>query len=661
MRAPSDPSKTGKTTPSGGVTSGRAAVALSLALGLTLGAGAACESKIGHAQPHGTPGSGGDPGGGGTGNTPGAGSGGLGGGAPSGSGGGGGPVGSGGGNPTGGTGGGVVSGSGGMPPSFGTCNPTALPGITPLARLSSLQYRNTLRDLLAASGLTPLADEVRPMLTAVPDDATGSFKGLDGRISAAHVKAHYTIAAAVGNSIESNASRRMALAGACATAATLTAQCVNDFLASFGRRAFRRPLTADELTRFRALNDGVRPPAEAIRAMVVALLMSPRFVNHIEVDGAAISGNDTHLTLDAWETASRLSYTFWQTMPDQALLDAAASGALATTDGYNAQLDRVFADARTRETMWTFWNEWFRLESFTGFSAERPAFMALAAGENLGVAGHDHYGDMVTELRDLTQLFTWTRNGTLADLLTTDLSVTRSADLAKLYGVAAWSGSGEYPRLPAGTRAGLLQRGALLVSSLETTNPFHRGSFIRRNVLCDVLPQPNPNTLPPGSLDPPPPSPSDTTRQRFAKKVESSLCANCHAAFSDIGYVMESYDALGRHRTTEKIYDEQNGRLIAQLPVDSAGVPRIVYEDMRPVSGPAELNQRILESGKVGICLSGNYFRYALRREPTTGTGDACVYEELAAELGKPGVSLASVFKRLAQHPSFRQRKVGAP
>jgi hypothetical protein len=545
--------------------------------------------------------------------------------------------------------------------TFGACTTSADPGITPLGRLSALQYRNTIRDLLAASGLASLAGELGSVLGGVPEDSTPSFRGLDGRVSAVHVQAYYDVAAAIGNAIEAMPSRLTALAGSCATAATLSAQCVNDLLAGFGRRAFRRPLTSDELTSFRALNDGVRAPADAIRAIVVTLLMSPRFVNHLEIEGTAEGAGGTVLRLGAWEIASRLSYTFWQTMPDDALLAAAADGSLATDAGFAAQLDRVFADPRTRGTLWQFWNEWFHLESFTGFSAERPAFQALAAGENLGVAGHDHWADMVAELRDLTELYTWTRRGTLDELLTSDLSVTRSADLARLYGVAVWGGSGDYPRLPAGTRAGILQRAGLLASSLEQTNPFHRGSFIRRNILCDSLPRPDPNTLPPGSLDPPPPSPMDTTRQRFAKKVESSLCAGCHLAFSDIGYVLEAYDALGRHRTTEKIFDEQNGRLVAELPVDSTAVARVALDDARPVMGPADLNRRIVESGKVATCLSGNYFRYALRREPTTGSGDACVHEELAAELRKPGVALADVFKRLAQHQSFRLRKVGTP
>src|SRR5262245_52595590 len=292
--------------------------------------------------------------------------------------------------------------------------PSALPGPAPLVKLSTVQYRNTVRDLLAASGLGAIVDgTVEPLLASVPEDSPLTFRGLDARISSDHVQAYFNVAVAVGNAIEADPARLTALAGACATAATLSAKCVDDFLASFGRRAFRRPLAAAELATFRALNDGARKPAEALRAMVVTLLMSPRFVNHLEIDGTPVGGRDDYLALAPYEIASRLAYTFWQTMPDDALLAAAADGSLADDAGFARALDRVFGDPRTRATIWQFWNEWFHLESFTGFAAERPGFQSLAAGESVGVAGHDHYGDMVQELEDLTSLYTWSRPGTM--------------------------------------------------------------------------------------------------------------------------------------------------------------------------------------------------------------------------------------------------------
>jgi len=579
--------------------------------------------------------------------------------------------GSGGGTSTGG-GSGSTTGSGGTPAqpppaTFGACPAGGgEPGPTPLMKLSTIQYRNTVRDLLASSGVGAVASELVTMLAAVPEDSTVSLRGLDQRVTGDHLKAYFDVAVAAGNGATSSSSRLTALAGGCAATSPLAASCGDAFLTSFGRRAFRRPLTTDEMTSFRDIVMGKSPAAataaESIRNVVVAMMMSPQFVNHLELDGAPISGRQDYLQLSPYEVASRLSYTFWQTMPDDQLLSAAADGTLATDDGFQGQLDRVFADPRTHDTLWQFWNEWMRFDSFTGFASERPAFQALAAGENLGVAGHDHWGDMVTEIRDLTELYTWTQKGTFLDLMTSKLSVTKSPDLAHLYGVPAWSGKGEYPQLTDGSRTGILQRAALLASSLEQTNPFHRGALIRRAILCDNLPRPDPNSLPPGSLDPPPASEAMTTRQRFAAKVDGNgLCQGCHGTFSNLGYIMESYDALGRYRTEEKVFDEQTGKLLATLPIDTTAVPQVVAGDTRSVSGPAELNQRIIDSGKVEGCLASTYFRYALRREPTADSADACVYDGMRTDLDKPGVGLADVFRRLATETSFRRKKVGAP
>ncbi|MEZ4237429.1 MAG: DUF1552 domain-containing protein [Myxococcota bacterium] len=369
------------------------------------------------------------------------------------------------------------------------------PGVAPLVKLSTVQYRNTVTDLLLGSGLGAVLPDVQPLLDAVPADSTDTFRDLDPRVSTEHVTAFFNVARTVGDAVEADAGLRSALAGPCAAEAELTAACTDAFLRDFGRRVLRRPLTDEELARYAALDDGTRGTAEAVRAMVVSLLLAPQFLNHVEVDGEAVDGRDDLWRLDPYALASRLSYTFWQTMPDDALLDAAADGSLATEPGWAAAVDRVFDDPRTEQTLWQFWLEWLRLERFTGFSATRPAFQTLAAGEHLGEPGHDHWSDMVEEVALLTSLVVWDQGGTLTDLLTTQVSVTPSADLAHLYGVAPYTG-GSWPTLPASERTGLLQRGALLASSLEQTNPFHRGAFVRRYLLCDPLPTPDPATLP---------------------------------------------------------------------------------------------------------------------------------------------------------------------
>jgi len=541
------------------------------------------------------------------------------------------------------------------------CDEGAAPGVSPLMKLSTLEYKNTVKDLLTSVGAAAVLPSLAGLLASIPDDSLADgFRGRDNRTALEHVQGYFNVGRAVGDAVAKDPALLAVVAGSCAGEASLSAACVDEFLDRFVRLAYRRPLSDADRADYTSLNDGVRSPAQAIRAMVVVALSSPRFVHQVEVDGAAMASAEDWLQLTAYEIASRLSYTFWQTMPDAQLLAAAEDGTLASDAGFTQELERVFADPRTQATLWTFWNEWFRLEKFTGFETTRPALQALAAGESLGAAGHDHYRDMVQEVRDLTQLFTFQKTGTVADLLATDLSVTPSADLAHLYGVAPWRGSGDYPRLPTGTRAGLLQRAALLVSNLEQTNPFHRGASLRRGVLCDPLPQPDPNSLPPGSLDPPPPSSAQTTRQRFQAKVDGkALCQACHGGFSDLGYVLESFDALGRYRESEQVYDEKTGEKLADLPIDTSATPKVMADDLATVANAAELNQRLIASQKVEACMAQRYFEFTARRAVSDATLDTCVVQDLAAGLKDPAVGLSGAFRRLARYSSFFQRKVG--
>lgn len=543
-----------------------------------------------------------------------------------------------------------------------TCDKSAAPGVSPLMKLSTLQYQNTVKDLLGAVGASAITPSLAGLLGAIPDDSLADgFRGRDNRTALEHVQGYFNVGRAVGDAVAQDAALLKAVAGDCAGQAPLSSQCVNDFVDRFVRLAYRRPLSDAERAEYAALNDGVRTPAQAIRAMIVVALSSPRFVHQLEIDGTQLASASDVLQLSAYEIASRLSYTFWQTMPDAELLAAAADGSLATDAGFAKQLDRLFADPRAHETLWSFWNEWFRFEKFTGFETTRPGLQALAQGESLGMPGHDHYRDMLQEVRDLTELFTFGKPALASELLTTDISLTKSADLAHLYGVAPWSGVGDYPRLPAGTRAGLLQRAALLVSNLEQTNPFHRGATIRRSVLCDPLPQPDPNSLPPGSLDPPAPSTAQTTRQRFQAKIEGkALCQTCHGGFSDIGYVLESFDALGRYRTSEVVYDEKTGAKLAELPIDTSAVAKVTPSDTTPVANAAELNQRLVASGKVEACLAQRYFEFAARRAVAADAQDACVVQDLASALKDPSLGLGGAFLRYAKYSSFFQRKVGA-
>lgn len=522
---------------------------------------------------------------------------------------------------------------------------------TPLRRLSVAQYRNTLRELFTpAPGFDALTLSASGLSKLPIDDDALPFASLDVRFSEDHLTAWYEISDALATAVTNNNSALTALAGNCATQTMANTACVDGFLDRFALRVFRRPLTTEERARYHALNDGTRDGKELFRSLFFSLLMAPQFLYHAEVNGQALDTAERILALDGYELASRLSFHFWQSMPDDALLTAARDGSLLTEDGYRAQVERVMADSRTRATMSSFYAEWFHIGRVTRFPTN-AAFTAFAQGTTIGQSGADHLAAADAEIDALTQYFTWDQPGTLKDLFTTNLSFTQSPHLASLYGVQPWNGMGVPPSMPAGERAGLLTRVAFLVSGNQNTHPIHRGAAVRRRVLCDELQ--SPPALPPDALAPPSPHPGLTTRQRFENKIANQPCAGCHVQINPIGYVLEQYDAIGRFRTQEKVLDETSGALLNTLPIDSSAVAAVLADDPSLISTGAELSDKVAVSGKAEACFARQYFRFTTRRMESVA--DGCVLERMRTTAGG---DLQTALKQMALDPTFRTRKV---
>ena len=534
------------------------------------------------------------------------------------------------------------------------CDPEDPASASPLRRLSALQYRNTLRDLFAPYGVDPLA-EAEDAIDRVPvDDAGSSFRITDTRLSDQHVRAYFRVSDRLASAVTTEDARLVAVAGDCALEAAPGAACIDRFLDDFAMRALRRPLTAEERARYHALDDGSRDGRELFRALVLSVLMAPSFLYHVELEGETLDGDEVYYELGPYELASRLSYHFWQSMPDDALLAAAADGTLGTDEGYAEQARRVFEDPRTQDALQAFYAEWFRLGTLTGF-ADTEGFRTFAEGTTVGDPDADHARAMSAEIEAMTAHFTWEAEGSMRDLLLTDLSFTRSPHLAALYGVEPWDGASEPPRLPAEERAGILTRAAFLATGTHETHPVHRGATVRRRILCNDLPSPDPAVLPDGALTPPPVTADQTTRERYANKTANEPCASCHALMNPIGYVLEQYDALGRHRTHERVIDEVSGEELAVLPIDSTAAPRIELDDPSVMSTGPELSRAVADSGMVEACFARQYFRFAFAREERAG--DGCALERIRSSLDDGG-TLQDALISIAFDPSFRTRRV---
>lgn len=522
--------------------------------------------------------------------------------------------------------------------------------VAPLRRLSEAQYRNTLAELFAPAGIDVATDAATELDRIPLDDGDGSFGILDTRVSDLHARAYYRLADRLADIVAYDPDNLTAIGGACAGPTMPDASCIDAFLDDFGLRAYRRPLFEDERSSLHEIASTAPDGIEAWRSLVFMLLMSPQFLYHVELDG---EGDDTQYQLDGYALASRLSFHFWQSMPDADLFAAAADGSILTEDGYLAQLDRVFEDPRTQRTVDRFYDEWLQLGWLTTFPTT-PAFQTFAMGTSIGEPDADHLLAAQDEIHALQRHFTFEQDGSLADLLLTDVSLTDSPHLAQLYGVQPWDGAGEPPSMPAGQRAGLLTRVAFLLTGNEESHPVHRGAALRERILCEALPQPDPTQLPPGALDQPPVDGQKTTRQRYEEKTADAVCNGCHHAINPIGFVLEGYDAIGRYRTEETIIDSVSGEILATLPLDTAAAPAITGDDTVIADGVA-LSQQVVDSGKAEPCFAQQYFRATFGR--TESDEDTCLIETVTTEL-TDNASIRSALRSIALAATFRTRRV---
>jgi hypothetical protein len=533
------------------------------------------------------------------------------------------------------------------------CDPAAGPSVSPLKRLSVLQYQNTLRDLFGSA--FDVSTTAAAEIARLPVDDATLFTIMDSRLSDQHVRGYFRVADKVATTVSTTDATLTAVAGKCALDAKPAATCVDAFLSDFGSRALRRPLTQEEKTAYAALNDGTRSGRDLFRGLLFVLLQAPSFAYHVELDGNAVGADDNDYKLDAYGLASRLSYHFWQTMPDKDLFAAAADGSLLTDDGYAAQVNRLFSDPRTRDAIAIFYKEWWHIGWLNEFP-DTPGLQTLAKGTTIFQMGADHLQAMTDEIRALTEHFTFATPGTYKDLLVTDLSFTRSPNLASLYGVQPWDGTSAYPHMPAGERSGILTRGSFLVNDNYETHPIHRGVTIKRRFLCQEIEPPDPSTLPPGSLVPPPISPDTTTRQRYENKTSPALCNACHGTFNPMGFVLERYDAFGRYRTEEQVIDEATGNVLATLPVDSSATPKIVPGDNRVISTGPELSEVVASAtSEIEPCFARQYFRFTYGR--TEDGNDSCALEGVRSALTGSSGNLANALRAIALEAGFKTRR----
>ena len=497
-----------------------------------------------------------------------------------------------------------------------------------LPRLTQTQYRNSVEDLLGAELPTPpLEPDTNPYLFY-------NVGATSTTLSELGVQMYEEAAEALTVAVFEDAERRVALVG-CEPAST-TDPCVEDFVRSFGRRVYRRPLDADEVEQWTALVADVDAPDvwEALRLTVAGMLQSPFFVYRVEL-GEPDPDDAERRRYTAYEMASRLSYLLWNTTPDEALLAAAEDGTLLTTEGVRAQAERLLQSPRSRDSVRAFFRQYYDLSRLDGIARSEeayPGFNALMPDQ------------MKVEVELLVEDIVYRKNADFRSIYTTRNTFVTN-HLAALYGVEA---PGATPitfvpvALPAdGPRAGLLTLSAFLtMNAHETdTSPTLRGKYVRDRVLCDEVPAPPDDVdldLQPEGEEP------QTLRERLELHMENPACAGCHGFIDPPGFLFEHFDSVGAYREVNS----------AGLALDASG-----DLDGTPLADATELGPLLAEDPRVGACVVKQLYRHAHGR--LEDTGEAGALDDITTAFADEGYRFAELLPIFVTHDSFRYLALG--
>jgi hypothetical protein len=497
---------------------------------------------------------------------------------------------------------GACGGDGTSQETFPLC--TDDPGPAPLRRMTRFELGRTLSDLTGVS--VSITDELPP------DEETLGFDDIADAysVSTLHAARYLDLAETAAATLVGDRARLVAVAGC--DPSTGDDACVADFIAGFGRRAWRRPLDADELQAMQQIyNDTGDPgPSDGIAGAIAAMLQSPQFIYRPEPagDGSAAPGAEP---LEPYALATRLSLLLTGAGPDDALLAAAGSGALATEDGLLAETDRLLAGPRAAELFVHVATQWWELGGMATLDKDRALYRTWTDATPGALA-------------EETRLFladAWQGKPNLKTLLTAPVTFV-DADLASFYGLPAPGGAGfQRVDLDPGRAAGLLTQGSFLAehAKADQTSPVLRGKFVRAKLFCNPPPPPPPDIV----VRPPAVDPRLSTRERFAQHTADERCATCHVRMDPIGFAFEHYDAAGRWR------DVDGGK-----PVDATG--DLTGTDVDgALDGVPSLAARLVGSDQVASCTATQWFRYAFGRAEQS-QGDLCTVGKLAAAFKGP-------------------------
>jgi Protein of unknown function (DUF1592)/Protein of unknown function (DUF1588)/Protein of unknown function (DUF1595)/Protein of unknown function (DUF1585)/Protein of unknown function (DUF1587) len=521
----------------------------------------------------------------------------------------------------------AAAGAGGA----GSTAPSTAPIATPaLARLSTLQWANTVRVLLQLSDPGDLDNALtKDAVVRFDNEADSLFVGQD-----------------LHDDLQSEAERLAALVTATpasvaklvpAGAPTDTAGKAQAYLKDFGRRAFRRPLTADEMQTYvtlfnqgPTLTTGMGAFEAGMRVTLEAFLQSPDFLYRTSIGGTALAGK---ARLNDFEIAANLSYALTNYPPDTTLAAAADQSALGAAGALETQAKRLIATDSGKSAVDRFFFQYFGLGQYD--TLQKDPTIAPQFTETTGPQLH-------AEAQQLLQ-YLFAQNLGLKDIFTTTVGFV-NAPVAKLYGLTGTFNADSWTQVSMDQRPGVLSRLGFLSYYAHQTlqDSIHRGANINSRILCTEL-SPPPNVVIPAL---PAQDPTLTNRELVTSFTEGCGRA-CHTPFiNPAGFAFESFDGIGTFRTTE------NGK-----PIDTSGT--YAFQDgPKSFANLAEFTQLLASSPQAHACYNKKWAADLYARLPRQS--DETVIADLTQRSVAQHLSSQDVVLALVTNDAFSTRIQGA-
>ena len=388
------------------------------------------------------------------------------------------------------------------------------------------------------------------------------------------------------------------------------ASCAKNIVADLARRAYRRPVTDEEVSELTKLVEMVRKDGdsfeEGVCLAIQRMLISPHFLFRVEKAPKGEDGKDVH-PIRQHELASRLSYFLWGSMPDEELLTCADEQRLREPAVLETQVKRMLDDPKAGALVENFGGQWLLTRALESHTPDRTKF---------------------TEFTDYTRMsMKQETDSFFAHLIREDRSILEFLDadytflnqrMAEFYGIPGVTGH-EFRKvdLKGTPRGGVFtQASVLTVSSYANrTSPVLRGKWILENLL-NAPPPPPPNDVP--SLDEKEIGTTVSLREQLEKHRANATCASCHSRMDPLGFALEHFDAIGRWRETD-----------GKFAIETAGV----LPDGRSFADHAELRKILRDDPRSFTeCVAEKMLIYALGRglEPSDRTAIRAIAEHAA-------------------------------